>query len=94
MQAARLGGIGKSPQPKMADQDQDQEQALLARLQSQFGDLDVSRMLAVPAQAGEATAEEEDGGSVVPSEESSSVEDPTPEELRRWQERRVVTILH
>lgn len=70
----------------MADQDQDQEQALLARLQSQFGDLDVSRMLAVPAQAGEATAEEEDGGSVVPSEESSSVEDPTPEELRRWQE--------
>jgi len=53
-----------------------QEEELLRRLQSQFGDLNVGDMIGV-----------EGSSNVVADDDSeSSIEEPSPEELRAWQE--------
>jgi hypothetical protein len=55
----------------------DEAALLLSRLQSQFGDLDLSALGATAPQHDDASAS---------SEESSVLLEPTPEELRAWQE--------
>ena len=60
----------------MTPKQDDEEALLLSRLQSQFGDLDLSA-LGAPSEQHHA----DDTNS-----EESSVQEPTPEELRAWQE--------
>jgi len=60
------------------------EEALLARLQSQFGDMDVSSFLSGSSQPGNGSEAGEGGCNDDDSE--SSLEEPSPEELRAWQE--------
>ena len=58
------------------------EQELLARLQAQFGDLDVGGFLGgdgAPSADGDGAADKDD-------ESESSVEEPTAEELLAWQQ--------
>ena len=65
----------------------DDERELLARLQAQFGDMDVGGMLEGSTSAGneygrgDEDDEEDDGG-----DSESSLDEPTAEELRIWQE--------
>jgi hypothetical protein len=62
---------------KMTATTLDDEAALLARLQSQFGDINISTFLNSANIDGAAAAEESD---------ESSLEEPSPEELLKWQE--------
>ena len=57
-----------------------QEQELLARLQAQFGDMDVGGMLDGTNKLCDNNGVEDDAGS------ESSMEEPTAEELLAWQE--------
>ena len=79
-----------------AEGDDAQAAALLARLQVQFGDMDVQGMLASSAaDAAEAQGTSDDGSNDEPDSgpnedvqsesDESSVIDPTPEELAAWQ---------
>lgn len=57
----------------------DEEAALLARLQAQFGDIDMSEVISQGAPPSAAGVDEDD-------ESSSAAAEPTPEELAAWQE--------
>ncbi|EJK74873.1 hypothetical protein THAOC_03425, partial [Thalassiosira oceanica] len=57
----------------------DEEAALLARLQAQFGDIDMSEVISQGAPPSAAGVDEDD-------ESSSAAAEPSPEELAAWQE--------
>jgi len=63
---------------KTTKKEEDEAALLLKRLQSQFGDIDISNIVA--------TEEPKDNGDDDAESEESSVVDPTPEELKAWQD--------
>ena len=76
--------VPQQPQPQPQDEEEDQAELML-RLQSQFGDLDLSHLLTTtdePASACDANNNDDEPS----SSDESSLAEPSPEELKAWQE--------
>jgi hypothetical protein len=82
----------KDPNNPVYDSDDQATAALMARLASQFGDLDLNTLMGASDDNGIAPGmameqqEEAEADHVANSEDESSLEEPTPEELAAWQE--------
>ena len=69
---------------EMGSNETNEEQELLARLQSQFGDLDVGGMLL--GEGGSKNKDDEQQMVESDGDDESSIDEPTAEELMAWQQ--------